>query len=217
MRVLSGGLRGLRWIAGSATHGCWIGSYERDAQRIFARHVRPGDVVWDIGANVGFFTLLASRLVGDGGAVYAFEPLPRNLHYLGAHIELNDIRNVHIKEIALSDRKGTARFMLATNPAMGGVSEKGDLEVQTDTIDGLTSLGSVQVPSFIKMDIEGGESAALSGGMALLREIRPAILLSAHGHVQNDRCANLLRGLGYRIEILRNGALDGNYVFLAVA
>lgn len=210
MRVLSGPLRGRRWIAGAATHGCWLGTYERDAQRVFAQHIRPDDVVYDVGANVGFFTLLASRIAKE---VYAFEPLPRNLEFLREHVRMNDASNVHVLPLAVSDRAGTARFAAAENPAMGGLSARGGIEVETTTLDALRA--TLPAPSFIKMDIEGGESAALSGAMTLLRQDGPKILLSAHGYEQHQRCSELLRGFGYQLETLVDGAADGNYVLLA--
>ena len=64
MPVLQGPLRGYRWIVGSSNHGCWLGSYEYAKQRLFAQMVRSGDVVFDVGANVGFYTLLAACRVG---------------------------------------------------------------------------------------------------------------------------------------------------------
>lgn len=214
MRVLSGPLRGARWIAGAGTHGCWLGTYERDAQRFFEQRVRPGDVVYDVGANAGFFTLLASKLAGPTGAVYAFEPLPRNLDHLRNHLSLNRAANVHVLPLAVSDRTGTARFAIAESPSMGGLSEHGGIEVQTTTLDELRA--TIPPPDFIKMDIEGGESAALNGALEVLRQARPAILLSTHGYEQYQRCCALLRGEGYDLELLTDGEKDGNYVVLAV-
>ena len=210
LRVLSGPLRGRRWIAGAATHGCWLGTYERDAQRVFEKHVGPADVVYDVGANVGFFTLLAAKLAKE---VHAFEPLPRNLELLRRHVRMNDASNVHVLPLAVSDRIGTARFAAADNPAMGGLSDRGGVEVQTTTLDALRA--TLPAPSFIKMDIEGGEYAALSGAAAMLRQDRPRILLSAHGYEQHRLCSDLLRGYGYELEMLVDGAQDGNYVVLA--
>lgn len=210
LRVLSGPLRGRRWIAGASTHGCWLGTYEREAQRLFAEHIQPGDVVYDVGANVGFFTLLAAKLAKE---VYAFEPLPRNLEFLREHVRLNDAWNVHVLPLAISDRAGTARFAAAENPAMGGLSDRGGVAVETATLDALRA--TLPAPSFIKMDIEGGEYAALSGAMTLLGQDAPKILLSAHGYEQHRRCSELLQAAGYRLETLVDGAADGNYVLLA--
>ena len=214
IRILSGPLRGKRWVAGAATHGCWLGTYERDTQRAFQRLVRPGDVVYDVGANVGFFTLLASHLAGPEGRVYAFEPVARNLALLRRHIELNEITNVEISPVAVAERAGAARFSVAASPAMGGLATEGGIEVPTVTLDEIAA--ATRPPSFIKMDIEGGESAALIGARHLLRASRPTILLSTHGYEQNALCVELLKSEGYRIEVLRDGAADGNYVILAL-
>jgi len=213
MRIRTGPLRGRRWVAGTATHGCWIGTYERETQRVFEQSVRPGGVVYDIGANAGFFTLLASKLAGPSGKVYAFEPLPRNLAVLREHVRLNGAENVEVMPLAISDRAGMARFATADDPAMGGLSERGVLEVDTTSLD--TIRGTIAPPSFIKMDIEGAEYAALSGAMEVLRTAKPVILLSAHGYVQHERCTGLLLGLGYSMTILVDGTADGNYVLLA--
>ena len=213
LRVLSGPLRGTRWVAGAATHGSWLGTYERLAQRVFVEEVRPGAVVYDVGANAGFFTLLASRLAGPSGSVYAFEPMDRNLRYLREHLQLNAVPNVHIMPIAISDTNGTVRFAAADDPAMGGLSATGGIEVQSRTIDDLAA--TLPLPTFIKMDIEGAEHAALSGAMETLRRARPVILLSEHGWEQHERCTALLRSLGYAITLLADGAADGNYVVIA--
>ena len=69
MRVLQGPLRGAKWVAGTSNAGCWLGSFESEIQALVSQIVKPGHVFYDIGANVGFFTLLASRLVGRGGSL----------------------------------------------------------------------------------------------------------------------------------------------------
>src|SRR5258708_40084915 len=87
--VVQGPLRGMYWVVGSYNHGCWLGSYEQPAQQIFRKLIHEGSVVYDIGANVGFFTLLASKLSGRSGKVYAFEPVSQNRQMLQSHLELN--------------------------------------------------------------------------------------------------------------------------------
>src|SRR5574341_2129532 len=77
--VLSGTNRGMKWEVGASTHGCWLGFYEKDKQELIARLVKPGMRAFDIGANAGFYTLALSRLVGDHGKVWAFEPLAQTV------------------------------------------------------------------------------------------------------------------------------------------
>ena len=214
VRIKSGPLRGWRWITGTAPHGCWIGTYERDAQQVFVEHVHEGDTVYDVGANVGFFTLLASKLAGRRGRVYAFEPLPRNVGYLERHVSLNGCENVSILPIAAAAASGTARFAVAHNPSQGGISDRGELEVETRSLDDLVD-GGAPPPRFMKIDVEGAESDVLAGASRILRESHPTILLSTHGWKQHELCCSTLKGYGYELTLLRDGAADGNYVLLA--
>lgn len=214
VRIKLGPLRGWRWITGTAPHGCWLGTYERDSQRAFVESIREGDVVYDIGANVGFFTLLASKLVGPRGTVYALEPLPRNVSYLERHVSLNGRQNVRVLPIAAAAATGTARFGIAHNPSQGGISERGELEVVTRSLDDLVATGTVP-PTFLKIDVEGAESQVLEGAGRLLRESHPAILLSTHGWQQHERCSEMLKSYGYTLTLLRDGSADGNYMLLA--
>ena len=84
--IIQGPLRGKKWIKGSGDNGYWLGSYELEKQQLFTKFVKNNDVVYDIGAHVGFYTLLASMLVGDG-RVYAFEPDPENFKILEKNIK----------------------------------------------------------------------------------------------------------------------------------
>ena len=215
VRIRSGELRGFRWITGAATHGCWVGTYERPVQQLFRRFIRPGAVVLDAGANTGFYTLLASKLAGPHGRVFAFEPLPRNLHYLRRHLELNGVGNVTVVPMALRGSSGTARFRTAAHASMGALAGDGDLEVPAASLDDLLASGRITMPDFIKMDIEGAESDALGGASRILAARSATIVLSAHGWRQHEQCSAILRDAGYDLELLRDGTEDGDYLVLA--
>ena len=216
IRILSGELRGWRWIVGSSTNGCWLGTYERQVQRLFCERLRPGAVAFDVGANVGFFTLLASKLAGSGGHVYAFEPLPRNLGYLDRHVRLNGAANVTIEPLAIAAASGEAHFRTAAHASMGGLRDGGDLRVVTASLDDLIASGRVLRPDFIKMDIEGAEGEALRGASELLAGGPLTIVLSTHGWQQHELCWSILKDAGFHLELLRDGAADGDYLTLAV-
>lgn len=208
VRVLQGPLRGARWITGSGTHGCWLGSYEIGKQRAFAACLAPGAVVFDIGANVGFYTLLASRLVAQGGQVVAFEPLPRNAGLLRAHVEMNACENVVIFEAAVAGHCGRVSFSHGHHPSEGFISEYGDAEVAAVSLDGLVLGGRARPPDLIKVDVEGAEFDVLSGGRALLERHRPAIFLATHGAGVHRRCLDLLHGLDYDVRPLEGTEVD---------
>ena len=107
LKVRGGVNKGARWLAGSSIHGCWLGTYERDKQDLVEKLVRPGMVVWDIGANAGFYSIAFSKLVGARGAVYAFEPLAENVKNILKHVALNEVENVTVMQGALGERWST--------------------------------------------------------------------------------------------------------------
>lgn len=214
--VLSGAACGIRWIAGSATHGCWLGTYERNRQRRLKQVLHCGDCFLDIGANVGFYSLLAGRLVGELGHVHSFEPLPRNLAYLNRHVDLNRLRNLTVHPLALSEGpERTMSFAKSINPSSGHLlaerSAETSIEVSVKSLDMLWKENVFLTPSVIKIDVEGAEASVLRGGEEMLRTCRPVILLAGHGTDMQERCCNLLVQWGYQIHLDRNGFDDGMY------
>ena len=108
--ILQGPLKGKRWIVGSGIHRLWLGSYEPSKMAVAAELTSTGAIVFDIGANVGIYTLLFSARAGQSGRVVAFEPSPRNVAYLKQHLTLNDASNVEVVEAAVSDAVGRSSF-----------------------------------------------------------------------------------------------------------
>ncbi|MGE0132661.1 MAG: FkbM family methyltransferase [Blastocatellales bacterium] len=208
MPILQGRLRGKKWIAGSSTHGCWLGSYEYDQRLLFERLVTEGSVVFDVGAHVGFYTLLAATLVGPRGRVYSFEPALANIHFLKAHLRLNRITNVTVIEKAVSDREGTARFVEGPSSAMGHFAEQGGVAAPTVSMDDLFLRGEVPAPDFIKIDVESAEWLALKGAEHLLRRTRPTIFLSTDIYDLHHRCCKFLESLGYQLHPIGDRSLD---------
>lgn len=197
VRVLQGPLRGARWIVGSSSHGCWLGSYEASIQREFQAAIRPGSVVYDVGANVGFYTLLSSRLTGPSGSVYAFEPAPGNIEALRRHISLNKAANVTLFPAAVSSVSGTEGFDPGAHRFIGRLSDSGTLRVEVVTLDELVAKGDVQPPEVIKIDVEGSELEVLRGAGAILERYHPVLLLATHSETDYDACCRQLRVHGY--------------------
>ena len=196
VRILRGPLRGKRWIVGSAIHRCWLGLYEYEKQKVISREVRPGSVFWDVWANVGFYSLLASKLVGSG-KVFAFEPAPRNLFYLRKHLALNGAANVEVLAAAVSDRNGTSFFEVEETGFMGRLSGEGGITVPTATLDSLVAEGKVLPPDYVKMDIEGAELLALRGATRTFQRFHPVLFLATHGSEMETECRRLLELWGY--------------------
>jgi len=206
--VLQGPLRGARWIAGSTNHGCWLGTYEKEKQLSFWKTLRPGGVVYDIGASVGFYTLLGARGVGPDGRVYAFEPLTGNLEYLRRHLALNRATNVEIIEAAVSDVSGERCFDPGPNSSMGHLSAWGSVRVISCTLDQLFAEGRIRPPTCVKIDVEGAEAAVIRGARQVLRTWRPPLLIATHGAEVHRETVTELTLLGYTVEDLYGNNLD---------
>jgi FkbM family methyltransferase len=205
--ILTGKLRGKKWIVGSGIHGCWLGLYEHEKQRQIAREVRANTIFYDVGAHVGFYSLLASVLVGSG-KVYAFEPAPRNLAYLRQHLVLNCVANVDVLPVAISDRVGTASFCVDLTSYTGHLSGEGAFVVRTEALDSLVENGRIPPPDHVKMDIEGAELKALNGAQKTLQRYRPVLFLATHGRQVHSDCCCFLRSLGYECTMVdHNGEL----------
>ncbi len=215
MPILQGRLRGMSWIAGSSNHGCWLGSYEYDKRRVFEKTLTEGSVVLDIGAHVGFYTLLASVLVGPRGRVVAFEPVPSNVSYLKEHLRLNAIRNVRVMEAAVSDCCGVTSFEEAPSSSMGHISRQGTLQVKAVGLDELISAGEIPVPHYMKIDVEGAEIQVLSGAKTTLVKDHPTLFLSTHGPARHRECCELLHALGYELQSIGRTPVEQSSEILA--
>lgn len=203
--VINGPMRGMRWTVGSAPHGAWLGRLERDKLEHFVGRLRSGTTVWDIGANVGLYTLPSARRVGPAGRVYAFEPMPRNVRFLRHHIALNHLGNVEVCEAAVADCSGTLRMIEGDSPSEFRVDPSGSWEVQAVTLDKWFDGAGSKPPDVIKIDVEGSDAAVLRGGSRILREYRPSIYLALHGEWQRAECGDLLTGWGYRLISMEQG------------
>lgn len=197
VRIIQGPLKGKRWIVGAQTHGMWLGTYESDKQALMTKIEVGGKIALDIGANVGFYSLLFSQMVGDKGKVLAFEPIPRNIEYLRRHIDLNGISNIIVHPEAVADAVGEAKFDDRGNESMGALSEVGRLTVRVVTLDSLNfAPKSVEL---VKIDVEGGEAGVLRGGKNFFASNRPVIFLATHGEEASGSSRKILSDYQYVI------------------
>jgi FkbM family methyltransferase len=203
VRIPRGPLKGLKWIVGASTHGCWMGTFEKDKVAAFASELRRDSVVYDIGAQAGIYTLLAAARA-TRGHVYSFEPFPRNLEFLRRHIKLNGHTNCTVIDAAVDSTSGTAQFAEGPTPEMGALSPDGRLRVNTVALDQLRDAGTLPAPDLVKMDIEGHELEALRGAARLLRTARPVLYLATHSSSLERDCGEFLRKLGYSVALAPN-------------
>ena len=170
MHIRHGPARGMKWISGSAVHGCWLGTYELEKQKLLERIVQPGMTVYDIGAQAGFYTFLCSKLVGDTGRVIAFEPSISEARYLLEHVRINQLANVSIVQAAVGASTSLSGFSSDRAICQNRLTAENDkLLVPVISLDSVT----LPPPDVIKMDIEGGESDALKGARTLLVKHKP--------------------------------------------
>jgi FkbM family methyltransferase len=168
----------------------WLGTYEPELQAAVADAVRPGMIVYDLGANVGYVSLLTARRLGTHGRILAFEPLPANLERLRENVQLNSLRDqVQVIPLAVAARTGRARFLVHASGGMGKVEGSAGrngayteaIEVETVRLDDFVFGRGNPAPDLIKMDMEGGEVLAFPGMRRVLRRVRPLLLLELHG------------------------------------
>jgi len=164
--------------------------------------------VWDVGAHVGFYSLLASILVGPAGRVVAFEPWPENIVYLKKHLYLNRLENVTVVEKAVSDCTGEAWFQEGSCRSTGHLSPQGTLKVKTIRLDDFVQENPALAPDYLKIDVEGAELAVLAGAEKLLADFRPTIFLATHGREIHRRCCDFLWARGYTLSALGSQNLE---------
>lgn len=186
-----------------------VGHLDVPVQEALRRTIPPGGVVYDIGANVGFFTVLAARMAGDGGRVLAFEPIAAAAALAQEAALRSDLADrVDVRTAAVGARSGTARMC---SVAAGGIWSHmstvrdphpltiEEVEVPLVSLDDVIAAGA-PVPDVMKLDVEGAEGDVLRGASALLAEHRPIIVCELHD--TNEEVADLLEAADYRLEPL---------------
>jgi FkbM family methyltransferase len=164
------------------------GAGEPAVQEALLCYLRPGMTFYDLGANIGFLSLLGARLVGEEGRVVAFEADPEIAARLREHVERNKFRNVTVVEKAVWSRASKVFFERvdpATSPDRGlghvaaAASTSADtIEIEAVSLDDIVS--TLPAPDFIKCDVEGAEVEVFRGAQKLLAEKRPGILCEIH-------------------------------------
>ena len=210
-----GALKGFRMRVDWQLHRSFAyGSWEPEVVRSIQDHVQLGTRVLDIGAQSGFYSLLLSRLVGPEGMVFAFEPLPANFRILEENLRLNSIQNVTIRREAVSDFSGNISFdfpreevSLIAGPLLES-DNLGTFQVPAISLDDFFRQTGQPI-QFIKMDVEGAETAVLRGAVQTLKAFHPSMVVELHHDLPQDGlhpAITLLQELGYQIEWLNEVA-----------
>jgi len=187
--------------------------YEPEVSNTMARFVRPGDFVIDAGANIGWFSVILSRMVGNEGLVLAFEPDPRNFEVLEQNLSLNKIENVQAVEAALCDKDRNMKFWMMEH---GGYSSfiryKNHLsskDMLARSLDSLLATCKHLTPRVIKLDCEGAEEAILRGAEEVLRRGVDCVIVEFNFQIlESDRAIrDFMCDLGYDFFFIRKDGI----------
>lgn len=182
------------------------GEYEKEVSDVVLSVLKEGDIFVDVGANIGYFSLLASSIVGDNGKVYSFEPLYYN--NLRDNLKINGTDNVKVYPLALSDQPGEARIFKSASDNRGmssfrEITNSVETIVKTDTLDNI--IGHDTCPDLIKIDVEGAEYKALIGMSGIIDRCAPKLIIEISRDFLIDldssaeELCNFLFSRGYRM------------------
>ena len=186
-------------------------TYEAGFDRALISCVRPGDVAWDIGANVGLYTTRLSDAVGPSGCVVAFEPVPACFAELVRKSESRS--NVIAHRLALSNEARTAQMALKSDPlsttnSLANVEGANTVEVTVEVARELVASGRVPAPNIVKIDVEGFEEEVIEGfGPILSAQSCRAFLIEVHFRLLDQRgrrqaparILEVMRGAGFNV------------------
>ena len=204
---------GLRFDATGGFAGYLLGTSEPAEQAVLAGLLKPGDVFYDIGANIGFYATLAARLVGPEGRVCAFEPFAASAGMVERNAALNQFENVTVTQAAVAAQDGSLYLNLAAQSAQNKLqaSDPGTqgVAVQAIAIDSWISARSVPLPSVVMIDVEGAELDVLRGMKQTLMRCLPSIMCEVHwlGPRFPDFVREELEPLGYVATTYAGGPL----------
>ncbi|GAI97647.1 unnamed protein product, partial [marine sediment metagenome] len=181
----------------------WLGTYEPAVQETMKKIIEDGWICYDIGAHIGYFSLLMTRLTG--GKVFAFEPEAENFRLLKKHVEINGLSDIVMPlPLAVSSKTNSAYFEKGYSPFTGRLckssevySEDYPVRVKTITLDHFVYVRGYPEPSFVKIDVEGFEANCLEGMKRVCEEARPVVLCEIHNAEQGRGVYRILSEQGY--------------------
>lgn len=214
MTVMSGSLKGKKWIKGSHNISVVLGTYERKQSAEFAQFCKDSKTFLDLGAHVGYYTLLY-HFNSSNGKIYAFEPSEVNAKLFRKHMELNGVGEYKLFEAAVSDKEGVLSFKKTSTTVAGKLDEEGESKVNVVKLSKLIADGTIAMPDLIKMDIEGAEINVLRDLKDILTNKKPVMFVSTHGKQVHLGCVDLLKEMGYQLKPLDKPQMEAAREILA--
>lgn len=222
--ILSGPAKGIKLRLDIRKEGSyWLGTYDKWLfdSFILSDFIKPGDIVWDCGAYVGYYASVFRKLVGEKGKVYVFEASTSNYSRVKYLPEINNWTNVEVLNVAVGPDHTVLEFVNNIGGSNGPYNldksykeSKSELEIEEVECCGVDELvfeKGVSSPSFIKFDLESAEEFALHNGAVLFTTVRPVILLELHGEKARDAAGLFFEKYNYTgyqlydVNVRRNG------------
>ncbi len=190
------------------------GFHETALLECLAADLKPGDVLYDVGAHIGYISLVAARLVGPQGKVFAFEADPDNGRRITGHAEMNALPQVELVGAAVwSERKMLSFYRAAATSSRNtgavttleqGQSADGVIVVEAETLDHFAA--DHRSPAVVKIDVEGAEEEVLKGAEEVFRRSKPTLICEVHNERAAEGVAAWLARMGYQSKWLTTGA-----------
>jgi len=194
----------------------FLGINEPWIAELAKEYIKPGDVIYDIGAHVGYTSLLFAQVLKNTGAVYAFEILKYTTdRFLKKTVEANEFRNIHIENVGLGVSEQTLSLSIGSTAmtSIYGSDEQKQLEIcQVVPIDRYVQERKIPPPALVKIDIEGAETDCLRGGHQIFNQSKPVMLIEFHSLELLKDGYELLRSWGYRLMIRGGIEVDDKFI-----
>lgn len=190
-----------------------LGAYERKLSRHAREVLRDGDLAFDVGAHLGYFSILMATAVGASGRIVSFEADPGLHEALEENVRRNRAlipSDIRIVEQAIGSRIGTTSFATGSHSTRGRLSDGGDLEVEVTTLD--AAVEQFGTPRFVKVDVEGSEVDVLTAAPRLLAARGTSFGIEIHSEERGEACRRLLEAQGYRCRIIREAGRAETYL-----
>ena len=188
---------------GNVSRDLYLGQHECDVVDFFSHYLQPGMTVFDVGANIGVYSLVSAKRVGATGAVHCFEPTPTTFAQLKNNVALNGLSCVRVNQLAVCDRSGVSMLHLYRQDGMNSLARQdwvgppmGEVQVPTISLDEYVRENRIPRVDLLKMDVEGAELAVLQGARELLTGASPPVVVCEFA----DRTT---RAFGYRADDIR--------------
>jgi FkbM family methyltransferase len=185
------------------------GKYELQVQTALLTHLKPGSVLYDVGAHIGVVSMFASGLVGSGGAIFAFEADPENAERIRAHAQRNNLSHIQVFSYAVWSSDGQVRFERASADSsrnQGSVAKLSTgprqdvIAVESITLDSFAN-GHL-LPTLIKVDVEGTEAEVLRGCSQIFVRSQPVVICEIHNRQAEEDVSKYLRQRNYSLKWL---------------